>query len=87
MRIHRPMYDWGGRKYLELETDDNRIIRVKIPWRYGRVMCKLGGLKTVQEFQEGDPVDVIISKKNWEGIEYSILEYIKEWEPSAETVI
>jgi hypothetical protein len=80
------MYDWGGRKYLELETDDQRIIRVKVPWRYGRVMgCRLGGLKTVQEFVVGDRVEVQISNKIWDGIEYPVLEYIKEWDPSAET--
>jgi hypothetical protein len=87
MKIHRAMYDWGGRKYLELETDTHKVLRVKIPWRYGRVMCKIDGIKTVQEFQKGDRVQVTISTKIWDGIEYSVLESIKEWEPSAETAI
>lgn len=73
--IHTPYYDWDGRKYMEFQIE-NRVLRVKVPWRYGRVMCKMTGLKTVQEFQKGDQVQIEIQKKIWDGIEYWVLESI-----------
>jgi uncharacterized protein YunC (DUF1805 family) len=75
--IHTPYYDWDGRKYLELEID-NEIVRVKVPFRYGRVMCQVDGLRTVQELQKGDLVEVELVKKVWDGIEYWILASVKE---------
>lgn len=73
--ITRPMYDWDGRKYLELQMGVNTM-RLKIPWRYGRVMCKVTGLKPVQELQIGDPVEFTTKTVNWDGIEYLVLESI-----------
>lgn len=70
--VRTPYYDWDGRKYLELEIY-SKIVRVKVPFRYGRVMCKVAGLKTVQELQAGDEVEIEIEKKNWDGIEYWVL--------------
>jgi hypothetical protein len=77
--VHTPYYDWDGRKYMEFLLEDS-IIRVKIPWRYGRVMCRCKGLKTVQEFQKGDEVEVEFEKKFWDGIEYWVLSSISEVE-------
>ena len=77
--VHTPYYDWDGRKYLEFEIE-NKIVRVKIPFRYGRVMCRIDGLRTVQEFQKGDLVDIELEKKVWDGIEYWILVSITEVE-------
>ena len=74
--ITRPMYDWNGRKYLELEFQ-NKIVRVKVPWRYGRVMCRVEGLKTVQELQKGDQVQVALEKKVWDGLEHWVLVTLK----------
>ena len=74
--ITRPMYDWNGRKYLELEFQ-NKIVRVKVPWRYGRVMCRVEGLKTVQELQKGDQVQVALEKKVWDGLEHWVLSTLK----------
>ena len=54
-----PYYDWEGRKYLEFIIE-NKITRVKVPFRYGRVMCRVEGLKTVQEFQKGDQAEVTL---------------------------
>lgn len=75
--VHTPYYDWEGRKYMELLIGDTTH-RVKVPFRYGRVMCKVNGLKTVQEFQKGDQVEVEIEKKMWDGIEHLVLKSIRE---------
>jgi hypothetical protein len=81
--VYTPFYDWDGRKYMEFLIE-NRVVRVKIPWRYGRVMCRVEGLKTVQELQKGDQIQIKIQKKVWDGIEHLILVSIKEC--SQETV-
>ena len=73
--VHTPYYDWDGRKYLELNLEGS-IRRVKVPFRYGRVMCRVEGSKTVQELERGDEVEIILSKKVWEGREHFILSYI-----------
>lgn len=65
------MYDWDGRRYLEL---DER--RYKVPWRYGRVMCRVEGLKTVQELRAGDVVEFSYKIVNWDGLEHMVLESI-----------
>ena len=77
--VHTPYYDWDGRKYFELEAQ-GKVLRVKVPFRYGRVMCKVTGLKTVQEFQKGDQVEVTIGTKMWDGEKHLVLESIAEIE-------
>jgi hypothetical protein len=34
-------------------------LRVKVPFRYNRVACKVKGIKTIQEFEQGDRIDRI----------------------------
>jgi hypothetical protein len=34
-------------------------LKVKVPFRYNRVTCKVKGLKTIQEFEQGDRIDRI----------------------------
>ena len=75
--VHTPMYDWDGRKYLELEIE-NKIVRVKVPFRYGRVMCTCLGLKTVQELQKGDLVEIETEIKTWDGVGHWILKSVRE---------
>ena len=82
--VTRPYYDWDGRKYLELTIDGNKF-RIKIPFRYGRVMCAHPGLKTVHEFKLGDEVDVFLERKTWDGIEHWVLLSIKECSPETDT--
>jgi hypothetical protein len=85
-----PYYDWDGRKYMELNLEGGPSVRrettgfpgpgpqrVKIPFRYGRVMCRIEGLKTVQELQKGDEIEVTIEKKVWEGVEHWIFSSLK----------
>ena len=73
-KLQKALYDWDGRKYLELEG----IGRVKVPFRYGRIMCKVLGDKTVQEMEVGLSVEVHIDIKNWEGVQHQVLFSIKE---------
>jgi len=75
--IKTPMYDVGGRKYIDV-IFNSEILKLKIPFRYGRVMCKVLGLKTIQEMKKGEIVDVKFQKKTWDGIEFLVLESIKE---------
>jgi len=74
--IVTPYYDWDGRKYLELNIEDS-LVRVKVPWRYGRVMCRVEGLRTVQELQKGDEIEVTLEKKVWDGLEHWVLATVK----------
>ena len=75
--VHTPYYDWDGRKYIEFLIE-NKISRIKIPFRYGRVMCRIEGLKTVQELQKGDEIEIEIEKKNWDGVNHWILVSVRE---------
>jgi hypothetical protein len=76
--VHTPYYEWDGRKYFEISCEATGIQRIKIPWRYGRVMCRVEGLKTVQEFRKGDKVEIAIGYKMWDGEKYLVLESIAE---------
>lgn len=67
MTVTHPYYDWDGRKYFEVKNEDEKVLRIKIPFRYGRVMCRTEGLKTIQEFQKGEQIEIEIEKKVWNG--------------------
>jgi len=73
-----PYYDWDGRKYLEIKSEGLGILRVKVPFRYGRVMCRVEGMKTVQELQKDDEIEIEIERKTWDGIEHLVLKSIRE---------
>ena len=36
------------------------VLKVKVPFRYNRVMCKVNGLRTIQELKKDDEVDIRI---------------------------
>lgn len=74
--IVTPYYDYGGRKYLDLRWD-NSIIRVKVPFRYGRVMCKVEGITPVQELKAGQMIKALCEKKNWEGSSHYVVYSIR----------
>jgi hypothetical protein len=57
--VRAPWYDISGRKYLDLEWD-TYVHRVKVPFRYNRVMCNVGGLTPIQTMPEGTVVDCVI---------------------------
>ena len=75
--VHTPYYDWDGRKYLELNLEGSGVLRVKVPFRYSRVMCSIEGLMTIQELQKGDEVEVTLERKTWDGLEHWVLSSIK----------
>jgi len=71
MKVTREFYDIGGRKYIDLDGS-----RVKIPWRYNRVMCKVVGDLTVQELRSGSEVSAEITYKKWDGESFAVLKVI-----------
>lgn len=71
--IETPYYDWGLRKYIAIRGDDGGLYRAKVPFRYGRVMCNVTGLKTIQEFEKGDRIWVMLEKKVWDGVEHLVI--------------
>ena len=75
--IYKPFYDIEGRKYIDLEFE-NKIVRVKVPFRYNRVMCHVLGLKTIQEFVKGDHVIAFIEDKKWGSDLFPVLISIRE---------
>jgi hypothetical protein len=77
--VRTPYYDWDGRKYLEVHLENQgSLVRLKVPFRYGRVMCRTEGLKTVQELQKGDQIEIEIEKKLWDGVNHWILVGFRE---------
>lgn len=44
---------------------DGNSLKVKIPFRYNRVMCKVTGGKTIQEMVKGDKVKVELKYCGW----------------------
>lgn len=72
--VHTPYYDWEGRKYIDIEVADRRVMKVKVPFRYGRVMSvQTLGLKTVQEFQLGEQITFQVAERMWEGVRHWVL--------------
>jgi hypothetical protein len=70
--ITKGLFDSNSRKYIMIKNDKEDEIRLKIPFRYNRVMCTVTGDKTVQEMIPGDKV--LVKMKNcgrWEIGEYS----------------
>lgn len=79
-KVTRPMYDWDGRKYIELESWETGLtFRVKIPFRYGRVMCHAEGLRTIQEIEEGEEILAFMEKKVWDGQVFWVLHGFREF--------
>ena len=77
--IATPYYDWDGRKNQEIVFENSKTpTRIKVPFRYGRVMCRAEGLKTVQELQKGDQIEIEIEKKVWDGVTHLILTSFRE---------
>ena len=57
--VTEPMFEYGTRRYIVLQMESTgQVRRVKVPFRYNRVMCTVTGDKTIQELQKGDHVNV-----------------------------
>ena len=74
--VVNPWYDRDGRKYLDLEIS-GEFRNVKVPFRYGRVMCKVDGIRPVQDLRADEVVQVTLDRKTWEGQVHWILSSIK----------
>ena len=48
-----------------VEPLSGNLLKVKIPFRYNRVMCNVTGQKTIQEMVKGDRVQVEIKYCGW----------------------
>jgi hypothetical protein len=79
-RIAKPYYDVGGRKYIDLMNASGAVMCVKVPFRYGRVMCKVESpqVRPVQDFEAGTLVNALIEHKMWDGLKYHVLRSIRE---------
>ena len=80
MIVTRSIWDVEGRKYIEL---DGR--KVKVPFRYNRVMCTVHGLVTVQEMIVGQKVNAVVQEKIWEGQKFLVLKEIEALESHVES--
>lgn len=65
--VQTPYYDWAGRKYMEVRQPDGHVFRFKIPFRYGRVMARVSGIRPIQDLKLGETVQVFIERKFWDG--------------------
>ena len=45
---------------LEFDPLQGSVLKIKVPFRYNRVMCKVNGIRTIQELKKGDAVDIRI---------------------------
>jgi len=75
-RVVNPWYDHGGRKYIDLEIN-GEFRNVKVPFRYNRAMCKVDGIRPVQELGADEIVQVTLVKKTWEGQTHWVLATVK----------
>ena len=57
--IRHGWYDIDGRKYIDIEVD-GLIRRVKVPFRYKRVMCHVDGVIPIQLLPTGTHIDCVI---------------------------
>jgi hypothetical protein len=45
---------------VDIDPLQGSVLKVKVPFRYNRVMCKVNGLRTIQELKKGDIIDIRI---------------------------
>ena len=74
-RITKKAWMHCTRMYIEIEIDGNTYT-VKVPFKYGRVTCKVLGLNPVQSLLIGDIVQVSLETKIWQGKDYKVLDTI-----------
>jgi hypothetical protein len=75
-RVVNTWYDRGGRKYIDLEIN-GEFRNVKVPFRYNRVMCKVDGIRPVQELGADEIVQVTTERRVWEGQTHWVLTFLK----------
>ena len=76
-QILKSYHDEGGRKYLNLLID-GEVFRVKVPFRYNRVMCQVDGIRPIQDYKADEIVIVEVEKKMWDGELFFVLKSLRE---------
>lgn len=77
MRIKKAWHDIHGRKYIDLEDEDERVFHVKVPFRYNRVSgCTVEGHIPIQDLSVGTCVRADFKKVVWDGLEHYVLQRI-----------
>lgn len=71
-----PFYDVQGRKYIDVELDGKQQ-RIKVPFRYNRVMCEVVGITPIQVLPKGSVLNISYKKVVWEGVTHLVLERIE----------
>jgi hypothetical protein len=71
-RVVKPAYYVGFRMYIDLEID-GRILTMKVPHKYGRVMCTVIGLVPVQSLQANNLIDISFDTKRYGDKEYRVI--------------
>ena len=59
VEVVSPMYDFQNRKYIDLRIH-GLCQRVKVPFRYNRVMCSVEGIVPLQDIPPGTHAECII---------------------------
>jgi len=73
MIVTKSFYINNDRYYIDLDNE-----KIKVPYRYNRVMCKVHGLTPVQDMKVGDVVKCTIEKKMWQGYYFKVLKDIEK---------
>ena len=76
-QILKAYHEEGTRKYMTLLID-GEVYRVKVPFRYNRVMCQVDGIRPVQDYKSDEIVIVEIEKKMWDGELFFVLKSLRE---------
>ena len=79
-KIHQDSNKYLKTKHVVPVLFDN-VLKVKVPWRYNRVMCKVEGSKGIQSLQKGDIVTANIqfcgvwtSPNDYSGVSWKLTE-------------
>jgi hypothetical protein len=76
-QILKGYHEEGTRKYMTLLIE-GEVYRVKVPFRYNRVMCQVDGIRPVQDYKADEIVIVEIEKKMWDGELFFVLKSLRE---------
>lgn len=76
-QILKGYHEEGTRKYMTLLIE-GEVYRVKVPFRYNRVMCQVDGIRPVQDYKADEIVIVEIEKKMWDGEVFFVLKSLRE---------
>lgn len=70
--ITKEFYKYNDRYYIDIDNH-----KIKVPYRYNRVMCTVNGLTPVQSLKLNDTVIYETKEVMWEGTKYKVLKSIE----------